>query len=651
MHLDFETYCDLNLLIVGLHRYMEHPSFELLCYAYDLNKDGNIKTVGWKEEDPKEFIDALKDDSVIIKAYNAQFERKVILYHFGLDLPPSRFICSQALACTNSYPAKLEDVGNILLPQDKQKLKRGRELINLFCKPRKPTKADSRTRIYPTDEPKQFLEFIDYCRQDVVAESAIVDLLPRPHLQSKEQEIWEHTVIQNDRGLPIDIEMVDQVVDVLEEWKEKVTKKLCKYTNNEITTGGQIQRIKVWCERYNYPMPIFDQEHMAKALKDPKLPNEVKKIIKFRQALGKTSTAKFVKLQEMLCEDQTVKGNLFYYGTITGRYGGRGFQMQNLPRAKTKDPLALRKAFMERKVEGNVAEHASKLIRPSIFAPEGFMVCAADYSSLENRGLHWVAGDEDTLEEFRQGKDQYITFAAARYGRPYEEILEGYLSGDEFYDTLRFRGKVAVLGLGYKMWIDTYIATADGWGLKLTREEAESDIYFYRNKYPLVKRLWYKLYKAARICVETNQPTKYNNIRFRIIQGRLYMILPSGRPIVYNSPLVEEVPYFGKTKLAITFMGKNPYSSKWQRLQITEGRLTENAIQGLGREVQTHGALEAEYIGYPIVGSVHDENIAIIPEGFGSVEEFCKLNCKMGDWAKGLPLKATGYIEKRYKKD
>lgn len=654
MNLDFETYCDLDLTKVGLHRYAEHPSFEVLCLAWKTEAmDEPVLWLPGDKPDPR-MVKAFKNET--LRAYNATFEIEVIEKCFpelGLDEPPpvSQWIDTQALVCTNSYPASLDDAGSIILQEKFRKDKRGKELIKLLCKPRKPTKADSRTRLTKEDEPGLFQELYDYCLKDVVAESEIVKVLPRPYLQKKEQKIWEHTVLQNKRGLPIDIEMVDQVVDVLEEWKGKRQEELIEYTGGVITTGGQIARMKKWAEHYKYPMPTFDQEAMAKALKDPNLPEEVERIIEFRQQLGKSSTAKFNKLQEMLCEDTTVKGNLFYYGTITGRYGGRGFQMQNLPRAKTKDPESLREKFMRREVEGNVAVEASKLIRPAILAPEGKILCVADFSSVENRGLHWLANDQHTLDEFREGKDQYATFAAARFGVSYGELMEGYEAGEDYYDNLRFRGKVAILGLGYKMWVDTYIATCESWGFKIDKESATEDVMFYRQKYKEVVKLWSRLYKAAVLCVQHNQPTQYNNIRFQVIQNRLYMILPSGRPIVYNRPKVEKVDYFGKQKTALTFMGRNPYTTKWMRMQITEGRMTENAAQGLCRDIQCYGALNCEEAGYHILGSVHDENISMVDEGFGSVEEFCDLNCSMGEWADGLPLEATGYMEKRYRKD
>jgi len=362
-----------------------------------------------------------------------------------------------------------------------------------------------------------------------------------------------------------------------------------------------------------------------------------------------------------MCSDGTVKSNLIYSPTVTGRFAAAGLQLQNLPaRVKFKDVLKENacsteaesiirciEAFEEgleavKELTPNVMALASLMVRPCIIPPEGCTLRVSDYSSIENCALHWCAMDTLTCQEFEDGLDQYKTFASDRYKIPYDAVT----------DTQRFHGKTAVLGLGYQMGDKTYRATAAGYGLELSEQDSKDTVAFYRRKYKEVVRLWYKLYKAARGAVELGGVMEYGNTRFMVQHDRLYMKLPSGRLIAYNQPRVEErkMPW-GEMKSVITFMGINPYTNKWARLAISPGRLVENQVQGLTRDILVQGLLNVERAGYKVIGSIHDEGIAYAPEDFGSIEEFDQLMCEMPPWADGLPLKAKGYEAMRYRKE
>lgn len=648
--LDFETYSEAPIKTVGAHRYIEDSSFEILCLAYSIDNE-TPKIWIPPASAPLDLISALNDPSYTIRAYNANFERLVInkcYKQLGLNKPPviKRYIDTMAIVCSNSYPASLDRAGEAINSKE-LKDKRGKYLLNKLTKPKKSTRVAPFTRWTPRNNPSEFQELYDYCLQDVRTEQGILNKLPRDDLIGLEPSVWRHTVIQNDRGLYIDTPLVKAILKVLEEYKTIKLKELVALTGGVITTGNQVARIKQWCADRGVMLPNLNAETVLKYQNKDNIPNEVKQILEFRKLLSKSSTAKFTKILQMLCRDNTVKGNLFYYRAITGRYGGVGFQMHNLPRAKAKDPEPLIEAFHNgleavKEFGPNVMENASKLIRPCIISPPGKDLIVSDYSAIENRCLHWCAEDDKVLKEFGCGLDQYKTYAADRFNVHYDDVT----------DYQRFYGKTAILGLGYMMGAKTYVAAAAGYGLELELDQAQEEVNFYREKYYKVKKHWYKLYGAALACVNTGRQTICGKTLFGYFNNKLYMKLPSGRAIVYNLPetSMETMPW-GQRKEIISFMGINPYSGKWQRLLISPGRLVENEIQGLARDILVQGAINVEKKGYKVIGTVHDEVLAYVPKGFGSQEEFDSLLCHMPDWAEGLPLKAKGYRGYRYKKD
>ena len=651
LSLDFETYSEAKLKETGMHKYIWHPSFEIICLAWSIDYEDPIL---WLPTSPipERLVRAFNNPECLIYAFNAGFEREVIkrcYRQMGLTAPPSvkRYRDTMALSCSYSYPGGLDKATEAMqVPHLKDK--RGKYLINKLCKPKKWSRSTPFTRWTPDLAPQDFEDFYNYCLQDVRAEQDVLRYLPRQELIPFEQQVWQHTMVQNDRGIHIDYPLVEKILEALSIWKTELVKELSEFTKGEITTGGQVARMKAYCARHGVTVKSFGADILVKMLEDPAISDNVKQIMRFRQLLSKTSTAKFEKMVTAGCWDLTVKGNLYYWGAITGRYGGRGLQIQNLPRRKEKDPLFLIQAFMngyQDVVEhfgNNLMEQASKLVRACLIAPPGKKLIVSDYSSIENRVLHWCAGDTRTLKEFEADLDQYKTFAADKFHVEYDDVT----------DHQRFHGKVAILGLGFQMGGGTYHATCQGYGLDIDKAGANETVQFYRNKYKLVTKLWFKLYAAAQYTVETGRQTQYLKAKFAVIDDHLFMKLPSGRCLCYPKPrMIDATMPWGEVKPVISFMGVNPYSKKWQRLQITPGRLTENLVQAAARDILVIGAMNVEKAGYPVIGSVHDEVMAHCDENKTDMTDFDAHMCRMPAWADGLPLKAVGYISDRYKKD
>jgi len=649
LHLDFETFSSVDIKKAGLYKYTESPDFEPLCLAWAID-DEEPKLWVCKNPIPPGLKEYLEDPGVTLCAFNAAFEHECFQQRykeFGLTSPPalSRWNDIQALTARFAISVDLAKAAKRLGLKEK-KDSRGKALIRRFCVPRKPTKKNPATRIRPQDDPAGFYDLCVYCKQDVVVEREIQNALPKPRLSAFEQKVWEHTIITNKRGLPVDSELVDSVLVVLEKWKKKGIARLKELTNEEVTTPFQVARILEFLKSQGLTINNLQAGTVTELLERTDLSPVAREILELRQKLSYSSTKKYHRLQASICKDGTVKGNVQYHGAGTGRYAGRGFQLHNLPRKKDENPEILIKAFKSRDISHPlIAENAmflaTLLVRNTLLAPPGKSFVWADYASVENRGLHWAAGDTITLEEFAQGLDQYKVFASKAWGIPLEKVTKEQ----------RTLAKAIVLGCGYQMGAKTFQATMAAGGAYISLEQAQEYVNLYRNTYPLVKRLWHRINAAAIQCVQTGHVTQYKKVQFGYFKNNLFMKLPAGRTICYPEAEIEMVTMpWGEEKPAVVAFTEDSKTHQWVRRPIRPGRFTENLVQGLCRDILVYGMFQAEKHGYTIVGHIHDEPISLVDDSFGSPEEFASIICKKPRWAKGLPLAADAHRAKRYSK-
>ena len=361
-----------------------------------------------------------------------------------------------------------------------------------------------------------------------------------------------------------------------------------------------------------------------------------------------------------------VHDNLVFHGAGPGRWSAKGIQMHNFPRVKikTEDAQILIERFVNgEKIEDPIAV-AKKLIRGMIKAPKGWRIMVADYNSIENRDIAWLADDTPTLDLFRAGFDQYCDMASSRYRVPYEEIRAGHKAHISKYSDMRQMGKVIILGCGFGMGWETFVATAKKqFKMIIPGEEAKLAVKAYRDRYILVVQLWKDLKLAATRAVLSGEKQTVRLITFGTFVRNgikwLAMQLPSGKCVYYMKPRVEShyIPKYEEMGRVPTIVheGVNSHSKKWSNLKLIPGRITENAVQGTAREQMAQGMLNVESR-LPLVrllGTVHDEAISLIKESDiydDTLDKFCSVLCDI-DWAKDCPLSADGYIDYRYKKE
>lgn len=656
--IDFETYSEVNIEKKGGVAYSRHPSTQLICMAYRFSDMPAAELITPASPLLPYEIGRHIESGGIVVAHNAAFDyriwNQVCVPNFRWpELKLEQMLDSMALCQTFSIPASLANAGEALGIKMKKSV-RGKQLIKLCCVPTKDG-------VQPTPWGRNsaaFKELYEYCKRDVDAVHEVLSTLPRQSLLPKEQDIWRLNYDMNTHGLPCDYHTAQKIKAYIEKYIDQEVQQLPKLCGGAFESVNQIAKIKEWCRVQGYPLKALDAEAVSTAIADETCPPNVRKILELRQELGRSSTAKYKKLLDLATRGEDgnwyLHDNLQYHGATTGRWAGRGFQVHNLPRASVKDPEAYIESFMNGKTVENPVFVAKALIRPMIKAPEGSMLLISDYKGIENRVLHWLAGDTAAIDDFNNGVDQYKVMASARYQVHYDEVTKSQ----------RQMGKVIILGAGFGMGWAKFVETA--WlqfGLRVSDDEAKAAIKAYREKYSQVPALWYGLQKAMVACISQGKRTSYGRINFGIAKVKgivwLGMQLPSGKCVYYMEPGVgsDYIPGYesmGKVPV-VTHMGTNPHSKKWSRMRLIPGRITENCVQGTAREVMAQGLLNVRdrMPWVKLLATVHDEAITLIKIddiSDNTVEYFNELLCDIS-WADGCPLGAEGFISKRYKKE
>lgn len=648
--IDFETYCDLDIKKVGLYKYVDHHSFHPWCLAYAFDDEEQIQLWRYPENMPERLVLALTNPTTKVYAHNAEFESEV-LAKIGYHIHLQRFVDTAALAASFGYPLGLDKFCKAIgLPIAKDT--NGTRLLNKLCKPQKKTIKNTSGRWYPDTAPKDFELLYRYCVNDVHVMREAVKQLPKQELSATEQYVWGHTVVQNERGIQIDIKSVGNIVTALHLFKQDGEKRLQIATGGSVQTAKQVQKMKDFLHSEGIQIPNLSKATVEEYLQR-RIPKAGREVLELRKQLAHSSVAKFEKMISMCGSDGRIRGNLVYYGGHTGRFAGRGLQVHNLPRAKFTDPEKVLKYINTKlykdivKEYPNINETASKLIRPMITAKKDHQLIVADYSSIENVILHWAAGDKKTTEDFENGLCQYKVYSAKRLSIPYDQVTKEQ----------RAQSKPDVLGLGYGGGANALMSVAAGYGVKLNRNAAQHRVNFYRNTYKEVIRFWKQVFSKARLAIVTLEPqfliTPNITLEFRCFSNYLFIKLPSDRWLSYPKIEIDavwEINVDGKKvpmTAALSYMGVK--NGAWLRIGTHPGKLVENIIQAMARNILVYGLMCAEQAGYRIIMSVHDEGIAESKNG--TIEEFCEYMCMKQTWAKTLPLRAEGYTSKRYRKE
>lgn len=665
LNIDLETYSEVDITSVGMHRYVDDPSFEILLCAYSL--DGSPVTVvdlANGEELPVVFLTALCAHDCEKRAYNALFEYTCLRKHCRtLSLDISDWRCTQFRAVYAGYPAPLAAAGPALgLSEDKLKMSEGRALIRLFCTPRTPSARDPRTRIYPQHEPEKWELFKQYNRRDVETEMAVYNALSDIVIPDSEQKLWELDAEINETGIRIDTGLVAGAIRISETETERLLGEAAELTG--LSNPNSVSQLKGWLTDEGEEVDKLDKEALKRLLGDSDS-DTVRRVCEIRSSLGKASVKKYSAMQNAVCSDGRIRGSLRFYGARTGRWAGSVLQPQNFTKNhfKTDELMDLARDITRSGdadtlglVFGDAQDTLSQLTRTALVPSEGRRFAVADFSAIEARVLAWLAGEKWVNEVFATHGRIYEATAAQMFGVPIERIAKG----NPEYE-LRQKGKVATLALGYGGSAGALIAMG---ALKqgLTEDELPGLVRLWRDANPNIVKLWRAVENAALAAVRTKKPTFVRTDSTTLafgMKGRmpvsendvgreaLTILLPSGRELYYVEPKIEK-NRFGRD--ALTYMGRST-AGLWVRNETFGGKLVENVVQALARDCLALTLTRLHDLGYSTVFHVHDEVIVDLDGPDTELDNILDVMRQPVPWADGLILKGAGFVADYYQKD
>jgi len=663
LHLDIETYSSVDITTCGSYKYFESLDFEILMIAYAFD-DEPIRIIDLAQEDdiPPHILLAFKDSNIELHAHNANFERNAFRT-CGIDTQIERWHCSAVKAGYCGLPLSLDGASKALQLGDKGKSAEGKALIKYFSCPVKPTKVNGmRTRNYPHHDPEKWERFKDYCKQDVEAEREIGQRLSGYTIPPSERLNYFLDQKINDKGILIDLVMAQNAYDIDNRFSAEL------YTQVKELTGldnpNSPAQLKNWLQdKTGFEIPSLAKGLLPDLIKDAKSP-EVSKVIGLRQMMSKTSTKKYLAMLNCACNDNRAHGLFQFYGANrTGRWAGRLIQMQNLPqnhldkeedleKGIVADPTGLIDARntiasgdydLTTLLYDDIPSTLSQLIRTAFVAKEGYTFAVADFSAIEARVIAWLANEQWRMKVFNTHGKIYEASASKMFNVPIEAVTKG--------SDLRAKGKVAELALGYQGAIGA-LKTMGGEKMGLSDPEMETIVKRWRIANPAIVALWTDMESCAMRAIQYKKKviSIHKGLIFDCDDMALTIELPSGRKLFYQSPSFTENQWGRKS---IRYKGMDQTTKQWTYVDTYGGKLTENIIQAIARDLLADSMLRVDAAGFEIVMHVHDE---VVVESYdrAGVENLKRICDIMGEeviWAKGLPLTADGYLTPFYKKD
>lgn len=657
LSIDVETFSDVDLKKCGVYKYAESPDFEILLFG--ISVDGGEVTVydlASGDTVPEEIIRALADNSVIKWAYNASFERVCLSVWLRRNYPqhfssysiegdtvrsyldPSSWRCSLVWGAYMGLPLSLEGIGKVLKLEN-QKMAEGKALIRYFCVPCKPTKANGgRTRNLPEHDPVKWSTFIAYNKRDVETEMAIQQKLskfPVPDFLWEEYHLDQEI---NDRGIQLDMVLVEQAIAIDERSREELSAKMQQLTALE--NPNSVQQMKEWLTKHGLEVDSLDKKAVKELLKTA--PPELAEVLELRRQLAKSSVKKYQAMQNAVCTDGRARGMFQFYGANrSGRWAGRLIQLQNLPQnhmAHLEDARSLVRSgdyALLSALYDSVPEVLSELIRTAFVPRGGYKFIVSDFSAIEARVLSFLAGESWRLKVFAENGDIYCASATAMFHVPVEK------HGQNAH--LRQKGKIAELALGYGGSVGA-LKSMGALEMGLAEEELQPLVDAWRTSNPNIVQLWWDVDNAVKTTVRQRLDTETHGIRFRYRSGMLFIVLPSGRQLCYVKPKMGTNKFGGDS---VTYEGVGS-TKKWERIESYGPKFVENIVQAISRDILMYAMRTLSHCF--IVGHVHDELIIECSVDV-SLDAICEQMGRTPPWIKGLNLRADGYETMFYKKD
>lgn len=664
LSVDVETYSSVNLADCGAYKYAESEDFEVLLFGYSVDfGEPEVIDLACGEDIPMEIVMMLFDPTVRKHAFNAAFEWITLSRYFKLTRKEQlawarQWHCTMIHAYYLGYAGNLDMVGKAVgLPEDKQKLATGKALIRYFSCPVKATKTNGgRTRNLPHHDPEKWKLYKEYNRMDVVAETNIYMKLKGIPVPDFIWEQWFTDLKINSRGVPMDHELIIGAIECDRIDREHQMSKFKQLTG--LANPASNTQLLSWVTQHGVDMPNMQKATVGNVLKRDDLPEEVREALELKKEVSKTSIRKYNKMLDYECRDGRARGIIQFYGaSSTGRYAGRGLQIQNLKRCYLSDLDTPRKLAKQQNYEAlnmlydSVSDTLSQLIRTALTASHGHILLDADFSAIEARVLAVLAGEQWIIDEFKGDGKLYEATASQMFGVPKDQIKKG----TELYK-LRQQGKVASLACQYQGSVNAL--TSMDFNHEIPDEQKPGLVSQWRSANPHIVQFWYAIENACIDTIKTgtaHRVGKYIKTELVSSQGISYLRirLPSGRHQYYVQPSIG-INRFGKE--SIVYKGKNQATGKWGDRETYGGSLTEGITQAVARDLLAEALERLEANGFEVLFHVHDEAVVDYPSVSEEVdqqnlEKMYGIMSEVPAWFSEMPLKSDGWKRHYYIKD
>ncbi len=453
--------------------------------------------------------------------------------------------------------------------------------------------------------------------------------------------VWEEYHLDqtiNDRGIALDMQLVENAIAFDERSKAELSAKLREITNLE--NPNSVMQMKKWLAENGLEVDSLGKKNVAELLKTA--PAQLAEVLTLRSQLSKSSVKKYQAMQNAVCSDGRARGMIQFYGANrTGRFSGKLVQLQNLPQNHISDLEQARELVKSGDFEtakllyDNIPQVLSELIRSAFVPRDGMTFVVSDFSAIEARVIAWLAGESWRTEVFKSGGDIYCASASQMFEVPVEK--------HGINNHLRQKGKIAELALGYGGSVGALKAMG-ALEMGLQEDELKPLVDSWRAANQRIVQLWWDVDNAVKKAVKERSRTETHEIKFIYQSGFLFIELPSKRRLAYAKPRIGENIFGGES---VTYMGIG-MNKKWERLESYGPKFVENIVQAISRDILCYAMRTLSYCN--IVGHVHDELIIECSRDV-SLNAICEQMGRTPTWADGLLLRADGYECEFYKKD
>lgn len=654
LFIDVETYSSVDIKESGAYKYIESPDFEILIIGYALD-DGPVKIVDLAqgEEMPEEFEEALLDPDCVKVAHNAVFER-LSFKRIGYNVPAEQWYCTSVKAAYCGLPLSLDGVSKALNLTDK-KLDTGKALIKYFSCPCKATRVNGmRTRNYPEHAPEKWEMYKEYNKYDVLAEREIFKRLEAYIIPNIERKMYVLDQNINDRGILVDMELAESAIAVDNTYTSILTQHAQQLTGLE-NPNSPVQ-IRQWIEKTTGCVVMsLSKETMPDLMKEFADYPDVIELLNIRKKLSKTSIKKYYAMLNCAMKDHRVRGTFQFYGANrTGRWAGRLLQLQNLSKNHISHIEVPREMIRARDWESvemmydDVADILSQLVRTALIASPGKVFSVADFSAIEARVISWLANEKWRMDVFRGDGKIYEATGAKMFNVPISAITKG--------SVLRDKSKISELALGYEGSLGA-LKRMGGERMGLSDTEMMSLVRKWRSANPAIVDMWKEIDEASKEAVRYQRPVSCTcrNIIFDCNGEFMTIQLPSGRKLFYYGPKFKDKK-IGRSMMptrVLCYQGVVQETKQWGEIDTYGGKLTENIVQAISRDLLGNSMLNLEANDYHPVCHIHDEVLCEVPEENAQAyyEEMASIMGTPPEWASDLTLRADGYTTPFYLKD